>query len=58
MGWNKMPTLESRVERLETQMNGALDAIEKLIFVLEELNRGLHETNGEIAKIREVIKKE
>ena len=53
-----MPTLESRVERLETQMNGALDAIEKLIFVLEELNRGLHETNGEIAKIREVIKKE
>ena len=53
-----MPTLESRIERLETQVNGALDAIEKLIFVLEELNRDLHETNVEIAKIREVIKKE
>lgn len=53
-----MSTPESRVERLETQMNGALDAIEKLIFVLEELNRDLHETNGEIAKICEVIEKE
>ena len=53
-----MPTLESRVERLETQMNGIPDILKDITKVIEQLNEGLHETNGEIAKIREVIKKE
>ena len=53
-----MPTLESRVEWIEIQLNGALVVLKSITVVLEELNRGLLETNGEIAKIREVIKKE
>ena len=53
-----MPTLEFRVELLEKQMNGLLDVLKDITKVIEQLNDGLQETNEEIAKIREVIKKE